>query len=122
MINRCALVAACAIATTLTAGCGQPALPGGDPGTSPAPSVAPVSADGAFIAATAAHLCRVQSTVYPDAASLAAAHAATPDYGKLTPSQVQTFKQRLTSDPTFSAQLKRQLTTTCRPTPAPSAE
>lgn len=120
MINRCILVAACAIATTSTAACGQPTVSSGDPGTSQAPSVASVPADDAFIAATAAHLCAVQSTVYPDAASLAAAYAATPNYGNLTASQVQTLKQRLTTDTAFSERLTQQLTTDCRPAPAPS--
>ncbi|RZU46599.1 hypothetical protein EV385_6674 [Krasilnikovia cinnamomea] len=78
---------------------------------------APVGAgpEATFIAATAAHLCTVQSTVYDDPKAMADAYQATPDYPGLTKAQVTAFQQKLTSDSAFAKQLSTNLQQTCKP-------
>lgn len=86
--------------------------------TTPAPSeaatpAAGASAESAFLAATAAHLCEVQSDLFEDPAELAAAYASTPEYAGLSEDLVDDLTARLTADPAFSEELRREIAHTC---------
>ncbi|GID96236.1 hypothetical protein ACFQFC_38905 [Amorphoplanes digitatis] len=83
--------------------------------TEAAPAGGPRTAEDAFITATAAHLCTVQSTVYDNPAEMAKAYAATPAYPGLTKAQVTQLRERLTADATFADRLTTNLQTTCKP-------
>jgi hypothetical protein len=76
-------------------------------------------AEDAFIGATAVHLCNVQTTVYDDQKTLAAAYNAVPSYDGLSAEQVKRFQRRLANDRALSARLATQLATSCRPKAAP---
>ncbi|MFI5494214.1 hypothetical protein [Actinoplanes sp. NPDC051859] len=88
--------------------------------SSGAPSIMPsVAAEAGpeerFLAATAAHLCEVQSTVYTDAKELAAAYAKKPTYSGVSAADVKTLTKKLNSDSEFSAQLTQLMATSCKP-------
>ncbi|GGM09195.1 hypothetical protein ACFFX1_01440 [Dactylosporangium sucinum] len=110
------LVLLAAAATSATAGCG------GSSGTTEATMAAPTRAaspsasaspEAQFLAATAAHLCSVQSRVYTDPAAMASAYAAQPRYQGLSDAQIGEFQQRTISDPAFAERLTRQVQQTC---------
>ncbi|GAA2641540.1 hypothetical protein GCM10010399_89180 [Dactylosporangium fulvum] len=105
-----------------TAGCGD--APDSTKARMATPSVAPVSASASapltperrealFLAATAAHLCSVQSRVYTDPSAMASAYASQPVYQDLTAEQVTEFQQRIVSEPAFADRLTRQIQQTC---------
>ncbi|WP_030171830.1 hypothetical protein [Spirillospora albida] len=72
--------------------------------------------DELFVNVTAAHLCRIQSTVFPDAATQAAAYAAAPRYpAELTADQVAERVRRLRTDAALSKAVTDRLSATCRP-------
>ncbi|MEV1289723.1 hypothetical protein [Micromonospora sp. NPDC049679] len=83
-------------------------------------AAAPEGPDESFIAATAQHLCGVQSRVYDNPKALADDYRATPTYAGLTPAQVRAFQQRLAVDREFSARLTAKLRADCRPTASPT--
>ena len=67
----------------------------------------------AFLAATAAHLCDVQSGVYDDPAELAAAYAQAPEYDGISDGEVADLMARLSADPAFTAELRKEIAETC---------
>ncbi|GAA3447743.1 hypothetical protein [Planomonospora venezuelensis] len=80
---------------------------------------APRTPEEIYLAATAAHLCAVQSTVYSDPKEMAEAYAAAPEYPGLTGGQISELDRRLDGDAAFSARLTQRLADTCRPAAAP---
>ncbi|BFU47682.1 hypothetical protein [Krasilnikovia sp. MM14-A1004] len=80
-----------------------------------APAGAAQTPEGTFIAVTAAHLCKVQSTVYDNPKAMAEAYQATPAYPGLTKAQVTAFQKKLTADTAFAKQLSTNLQQTCKP-------
>lgn len=97
---------------------GSTARPGDNRGTRvpPVDRSSPGWEDELFVTATAAHLCRIQSTVYPDPAAQAAAYNATPRYpAELTAEQIAQRVQRLRTDVALSAAITQRLSGTCRP-------
>ena len=85
------------------------------PAATPSPSAAHNAAEDAFIGTTAAHLCNVQSAVYDDTKTLAAAYESPPAYPGISAEQVAAFQKRLITDPAFSARLTAQLKKACHP-------
>ncbi|GGK34835.1 hypothetical protein GCM10010124_29370 [Pilimelia terevasa] len=84
---------------------------------------AAVDVESRFVAATAAHLCRVQSTVYSDPGAMASAYARPPDYPDVPADQVAALRGRLKSDPALADRLAAELKATCHPggaSPTPS--
>jgi hypothetical protein len=86
------------------------------------PATAPTAdrAETSFIDATAAHLCAVQSRVYPDPSALAAAYQSSPQYPGLSEAQVGAFRQRLAADAAFAGRLAQRVQATCGAHPTPS--
>jgi hypothetical protein len=113
-------LAAVAAIASVVALRGEPATPARAAVVAASSAAAPSTPDESFIAATAQHLCGVQSTVYDNPKALADAYRATPTYAGLTPAQIQTFQQRLATDRDFSARLTVKLQADCRPAASPS--
>jgi hypothetical protein len=92
---------------TIRVGTAQPTR-AGTPGSGGARS-----AEDAFLAATAVHLCNVQAAVYDDPKALAAAYNTPPSYPGLTVDQVAGFQARLRNDAAFAGRLTQQLRQSC---------
>ncbi len=94
-------------------GCSPEAEVAATPASEASTPMSASAAEGSFLAATAAHLCTVQSGVYDDAAELAAAYAASAEYDGLSAAQIAELTARLTADPAFSEQLREAIADTC---------
>jgi hypothetical protein len=120
-MRKTLIAAAVAAVTVATTSCSGDPSPRGAPapatqtsGTADA-RTAEHRAEDTFIAATAVHLCTVQSTVYDDPKAMADAYNTVPPYPGISTAQVQKLRQRLTSDAAFAALLTTRLQQTCKP-------
>lgn len=118
MTTRRAALLLSVMVAGLLAGCGQDtdveSTPVPAEGSTSAVGSAPdAAAESAFLAATAAHLCEVQSGVYADAAELASAYALAPAYDELSDEHVAELTARLAADPAFSEELRQAIADSC---------
>lgn len=104
------LVLAVLLFTAGLAGCAPAIDPESQSSGTPATAVV---IEDLFLAQTAAHLCEVQGTVYPDQESLAVAYESLPDYAEIPSAAVARLTERLRTDARFSRLLNEHIAEEC---------